>query len=467
MGNKRFVTIENRIFNGNEGRTTVTGGVGWFTRTLHTVGSAKLKNINLVTDGYIKPAGSPETDLPNAYTIDEIYVEVVGKTPVQILWGGAASKTINPGDSNITSDQRLANELNSALSLLPIGTEFWVKAIGTVPTVAAATRMPTCVRNIADATGTRFGWYNPANTTIVNGPSVAGDFTWTGTAPDLRTSGWAPQIIGEFEDGKDAVVTFASGDSITQGLQDATPKRTGRGWYQYVLYGDGSNSESTGIRAGYNAGVSGDTAASQKGMTKTMSKMQWCTDIFSLCGTNDIGQAGGGNTAAQVHADRLAIATSLKAQYVGTRTPKVIFCELQPQSTSGNPTKTINSAPNTGWGVGEKSDQTNALAIAAVGSGVDYYAATPSIRQSTDKLTAENFTWKYTGGTNAFDTTYTPDGQHPGNVGVVAWAADVNPVYRQIQGGTVVVSASGKIGGRGVSIKGMAKKTISKKAVTG
>ena len=438
MANERFVTIENRIFNANEGRTTITGGVGWMTRTLHTIGSGNVKDIFLILDGYTKPAGTAETNLPNAFTITECYVEIVGEAPVQVLFGGSPTFTVNPGDSNIESDLVTAAQMKPGSTRLTIGTEFWVKTIGTVPTVDAATRMPTSVRNKLDATGTKFGWYSSANTTIVNGPSVAGAFTWTGTTPDDRNAGWTPMIGGHFEDGTDPVVMLFDGDSITQGLQDNTVKRTGRGWPQYVLYGDGTTSPSTGIRAGVNLGVSGDSFATRKTATKMISKAKYCTDITVATGTNDIAIAGTGNPVT-IHADRLALKASYVAAVTNTnRAPKTMFIQLQPQSTAGSPTKIVNSAPNTGWGVGEKSAQFNALGLAEVGVNVTYFAQTPSIRQSPNNTLVEHYLWPFTGGTNIFDTTYTPDGQHPGNDGVVAWANDVNPVYRQIQGGSPV-----------------------------
>ncbi len=444
MANERFVTIENRIFNTTETRTTVTGGQGWFTRTLHTIGSGNVDDICLLIDGYIKST-SPESNPANGFTITSISVEIVGQPTVPITFGGNRSYTVTPGEYNTLSDYVTANQMKSIIAKLPIGQEFWVKALGTVPGVGAGFVVPTCVRNPNDASGTQFGWYNPANTTIVNGVDVAGVFTWTGTAADMRNAGWAPLIIGHFSDNNDPVVMYCSGDSIPQGLQDNTGKRTGRGWYQYMLYGDGTSSPTTGIRAGYNAAVSGDTASSQAGATKTISKMQFCTDIIPAAGTNDISMNGSGNPAT-VHAQRMLLATNCKAVVAGrARAPKVMLIELHPQSTTGSPTKVVNSAPNTGWGVGETSAQTNALAIAAVGSTVDYFAYTPSIRQSIVNTDIEYYLWKYTT-PPAFATSMTPDGQHPGNVGVVAWSADVNPVYRQIQGGTFSVGGGNSNG---------------------
>lgn len=437
MANERFVTIENRIFNATETRTTITGGNGWFSRTLHTIGSGNVDDICVLIDGYIKST-SPESNPANGFTITSLSFEIVGYPTVPITFGGNRSYTVTPGEYNTLSDFVTANQMKSIITKLPIGQEFWVKALGTVPGVGASFIIPTCVRNPNDASGTQFGWYNPANTTIVNGVDVPGVFTWTGTNADMRNAGWAPLIIGHFSDGDDPVVTYCSGDSIPQGLQDNTPKRTGRGWYQYVLAGDGTSSPATGIRAGYNASVSGDSAGSQSGATKTISKMQFCTDIIAAPGTNDISMNGSGSPTG-VHASRIAIINNCKAVVPGRkRPPKSMLIELHPQSTTGSPTKVINSAPNTGWGIGETSAQVNELAIAAVGTTVDYFAYTPSIRQSTNNTEIEYYLWKYTT-PPAFATSMTPDGQHPGNAGVVAWFNDVNPVFRQIQGGSFSV----------------------------
>lgn len=428
MANERFVTIENRIFNAHEGRTTVTGGTGWFSRTLHTIGSGNVKDIFVILDHWIKSAGSSETNLANPFTIDKITFEIVGQPLKNITFGGNRQFTVTSGLCNHESDISTASELKSTVSLLPIGQEIWVKAQGNVSGIGSTYTIPSCVRSSADASGTQFGWYNSANTTIVNDADVAGAFTWTGTTPDLRSSGWAPQIGGHFEDGTDPVVMFFDGDSITQGLQDNTGKRTGRGWPQYVLYGDGTSSPSTGIRAGFNAGVSGDSFSTRKTATKMHSKCKYCTDISVATGTNDVSINGSGNPTS-IHADKLALKNLLVAAIANTRAPKTMFIQLQPQSTSGSPTKAINSAPNTGWGVDEKSAQLNALAAAEVGTNVTYYIQTPSIRISPDPQSVDHYLWK--------DLTYTPDGQHPGNVGVVAWAADVNPTYRLIEGSSV------------------------------
>lgn len=447
----RFITVENRVHNTVESRGGVTnpggtGTLGWAVNFVNVVGSAPVATINALIDTVYKSAGSPHTTLANSIIVNSMTLYITGETPVPVKLSNAASFTLSPGLINQQLDTITANQLKASLSELPIGTEFWCKAEGTLPTTTSV--MMSCVRHKDDASGTQFAYFNTANTQIVNGTNVAGPFTFTGigatpvAGPDLRNNGWAPSFIGTFNApvNTDPVVLYADGDSLVQGLQDSVARRTGRGYVQQILMGDGSTSASTGLRAGWNGGVSGDTINSRKNNTYLLSKMQFCTDVLIEAGTNDIAQAGTGNPTT-IHADRMTLKANLLAQATGPRVPKFFMHQLQPQSTSGNPTKSINSAPNTGWGLGEKSAQLNALAAQEVTNGNLYgYALTPSVRQSADPANALHYLWPYkdpaTSPTNVFDTAATPDGQHYGNTGSPLAAADISPLYRSISSAT-------------------------------
>ncbi len=428
----RVTTVENRVFNTFENRAAAvgvaSGTVNWFVHTLHVIGSGSVKDVTCLIDGYYKQAGQAETNLPAGMVITKMHLQVVGEAPVPLLIGVSRSYTITPGESNTEGTLLTAAQMKAAVTLLPIGTKFWFKAEGTILFNGS---IPSSVRHKDDAVGTQFGWYNPANTTIVNGVDVAGPFTWTGTNADLRNNGWSPMFVGHYQDGTDPVNFLFVGDSNTQGLQDNGANETGRGWPQNVLTGDATSSPSTGYRSGINLGISGDSGVSLTGATKLLSKQKYCTDNSVNTGANDLGQAGVGSVTT-THNARVSIKNTLAANAVGSRPPKTIVLQFHPQSTSGNPTKTINSAPNTEWGVGEKAAQVNALAAAAVGTDFYAYATTPSIRQNTDNTNIDHYRWKFTGGTNVYDTTYTPDGQHASNIGVLAIKADVNPVFRSI-----------------------------------
>lgn len=429
----RYITIENRIANSTSGRTTSTGGIGWFTRTMHIIGGGNVKDVFSILDGWSKGAGSIESNLANAFNITKMTFEIVGEPVVPVTFGGSRSFTVQPGALNVESDFVSAATMKSTLSLLPIGTEFWVKTIGTMGGVGATFVLPTNVRVASDVPGTQFGWYNPANTTIVNDPDVAGVFTWTGTAPEQLTSGWSPMIGGHFEDDTHPVVMAFDGDSHTQGLQDAVASKYGRGTPQYILKGDGSNSPITGLRSGVNLGVSGDSSSTRLSSPKLIAKAKYATDVYTHIGSNDLGLGGGGNVTT-LHNNRMEMLSRMKAAVtsVWKRTPKAMVIEYQPAAGLTNPTKTINSAPNTNWGVGGKSWQLTLLGQAD--SNIDYFVMTPSFRQSLDSTQVEYFLWKYNPASvgNVYDTLMTPDGQHAGNAGVLLWAGDINPTYRQI-----------------------------------
>lgn len=455
----RVVSIENRVFNTFDNRAAAlsitSGTVGWIVHTLNTIGSGSVKNLTCVIDGFYKQAGQNEANLPAGMIINKMHLQIVGEPTVPLTMGGSRSYTVTPGEVNTQGDLITAAQLKSILSMLPIGTEFWFKADGTIPWNGA---LPSSVRHKDDVAGTQFGWYNPANTTLVNGVDVGGPFTWTGTTPDFRNNGWCPwQFVGNYEDGTDPVTEMFVGDSNTQGLQDNTAKRTGRGWPQYLLFGDGTSSPSTGIRSGSNMGISGDSGVSLSTATKIHSKAKYHTDYWVNTGANDLGKAGVGSVTT-THNARMTIKNALIAAWVGSRTPKVIFPQFHPQSTVDSPTKTINSAPNTEWGPGGKASQVNALAAAAVLAGDIYgYAQSPSIRNGNDINDTEYYLW-LKNAPPAIGTLLSPDGQHAGNDGVVLIAQDFTPLYRSIT--SVTNQNFSYVGVGGISMSGAATASL-------
>lgn len=416
----RVASIESRGHNAFETRG-VTNIIG---RRASITGSGELTDVSLMMQGWIESSGSGYTALGNAYTISEMSLCISGNTPVIVTWGGLPTKTVNPGDTEVISDTITATALMGTATI-PRGTTIWCKYIVTLPSGAGV--MMSTPATVADFANSQYSFYDPIATTITSTAAVDGIYTFTGTAPQARANGFAPQLLGHYKFG-DPKTLMAIGDSIQQGVGDATAKTTGRGWVQNLMVDAGAV---TNPYSCLNMAVSGDTAAHFKANVKLLALTKYARIGFESTGTNDLGSAGAG-VVATILSDKQAIWTAMKATSIGAAMP-ILVTYIQPQSTTINPVKTLNSAPNTNWGVGEKSRQINDGLITALGSSNIQYLVDPvQVRQSSDNTQVEYFLWKYNGGTNVYDTLMTTDGTHPTNAGVLLWDASLRTTWDSI-----------------------------------
>ena len=372
----RVVTTENRVFASAESRTKLNSA----SHRRHVIGSGACAGFKVDTRGWFETPATGYTAVGNAYTISELWVYLEGgSTAVQVTWAGATSKTINPGDTEILSDTLLPSAFS--LSSFPVGQAFWTKAILTVPTTAGA--IPYTPVAVGAINNSQAWFYDPAVTTL-SSAGATGVFTSTGTAPEQRSNGWCPMIIGFFVSG-DPQTFFGVGDSIMQNIGDgATIGGAGLGvgaygWFQRLMVD--ANGSSNPI-ASMNMAISGDGSANYLANVKLLAYQKYCKYGIDALLTNDVSS----RTAAQLLATDQPIANALRANGA----TKVIRTRLVTRYTDAT-----QAALNADYGVGSKVSTLNDSFAANIDTSPTPAAGTYaavwdplSIRQGTDSTQA-------------------------------------------------------------------------------
>lgn len=413
----RGVVAQNRTYYTEESRTKLC------TADLRgvIVGSGAIKDFAPMVHGWYESYISNMTNCSGAYTINEMSVYSGANTPVAVTWSGATSKVINPGDTEIIADMITAAQLlGGGASEIPQGTTIWIKFRITLASTASGA---LCTGDlVSDFPGSQHAFYDPAATTLTNTSATQGAWTATGTALETgRPAGMVPQIVGHFVNG-DPATFMAIGDSIlASSNHDEVSKTTGRGWFANLMVKADSS-----VIASMNTSVANDFIEKVYLNTKLHALSKYNRYVIDEIGTNSIAQQGTGNPAVLINYSKTMWA-NLKSNSAGGAC-KIIRTLLTPRSETSGPSKVMNSAPNTGWGVGEKAAQMHALwATALAGGFIDYLIASSSVRGGTDPSAVEY--WLWAGGTG---TNLTTDGLHMKNAGVVAHVTDYRPLINSL-----------------------------------
>lgn len=362
----RTVVVENRVFNSYESRPGLSACL---VRWGHTIGSGDVASLQLMTHGWVELSSAGYTALGNTYTIEEISVEANGVV-VPVTFGGARSKIINPGDTEVMTDTLLPSAFG--LTSFVRGATVWTKARLSVPTTSSV--LPNIARSTAGRTGQQVNWYDPT-VTFPSSTDVTGVYTATGTsmAGGARLTAWCPMVVGKFVSG-DPKTIIAFGDSITQGVGDSRTPVNGTGWFHRML------TDADGVSnpyAGMNCAVSGDVASNQKLNTKMLALSKYARFGVDALGTNDIGLSGTGNTTT-IRANLQVVWDAMRAQGV----EKVLRTHFLPRTNSAADNTSLS-----GWGVGENVAQFHTTLAGDVGTTTgkfDIFLETLGIRQGTD-----------------------------------------------------------------------------------
>lgn len=418
----RSVVAQNRTYYKEESRTKT--GVVDLRGVI--VGSGAIKDFAPMFHGWYESFSTGLTNCSAAYTINEMSVYSGANTPVAVTWGGLTSKVINPGDTEIIADLITpAQLLGVGVTQIPQGTVIWYKFRYTLANTSAGA---LCTADlVADFPGSQHAFYDPGVTTITNTSATQGAWTATGTALETtRPEGMVPQTVGHYVNG-DPATFLAVGDSIIAAAnQDEVAKTTGRCWFNNLMVQpDGS------VLSAMNCAVANDFTVRFSTNTKIHALAKYCRFGVVEPGTNDLAQQGTGNVTT-IHNAEKVLWSAMKSNSIGGGMI-LIRTYLLPRSESAGPPKTINSAPNTQWGVGEKAAQLHALYAQDVIDGlIDYFWLAQSVRQGSDPSQVEFWLWKYNGGANVFDTIMTTDGIHTKNAGVLAIVSDYRPLLSQL-----------------------------------
>lgn len=313
---------------------------------------------------------------------------------MQVTFSAAASKTINPGDTDIQSDPILPSAFG--LSKFTKGDLYWYRDDRSV--ALTTDRFPT-----SNPGYTSYG-SGAVGLKLADGAVVAPS---NGYGTMTFTSGWAnyanpymPIILGRALSG-DTRSVIAAGDSIVSGQGDVTADGL-VGSFTRALFDTDRVSNPV---AGINFGIAGVTAGVWNNGTgdKLRAYLKYCTHCYEAFGTNDWISSPGSTTAAAIAASRV-IWDACAAVGTDVLRPKLI------PRTTGN----ITTALNAEWASGGRARAFNVA--------LDTESGITLITRNALRAGA-------TEGTDAFyqwgSATYTTDFTHPIPAGVLLDAADL------------------------------------------
>lgn len=231
---------------------------------------------------------------------------------------------------------------------------FWLHVIGSVPTGG---RIPV-------GTPTTFSgakYINYATESAAGQPDVGGTITGSSS----RTDGLPVIFLGRYT-GPGHLAVIGVGDSIMHGSGDPanpTPVITGYGFFnRAALDANGANTIAT-----FNLTRHGQTASAWMSPGKQQRQrafFKFANVVAEEYGTNDLGQAGGGDPAT-ILSNVEGIWTAARAEGV----QKIVRTLLMPRTNAASAWGTNGQIPLAEWGVGGKRDTINAGLIAARNAG--------------------------------------------------------------------------------------------------
>jgi lysophospholipase L1-like esterase len=396
----RVASIQNRIPTTKASRTLPDCAIRW----PHYLGADHsalvVSNLN-----WYQNAGEILTG--NGFTIVSATIENDGGTlSAPLTFGGSRSKVIADGDTDIQSDPLGPSAFG--LSKFSRSERWWVKAH--IRLASAAHSLPMSDQRFrTSVTGSQVSWFDPAATTPSN-IDTAGQWTFTGTAPDQQTIGYCPILLG---------YPLADGPSF-MGLGNSIFAGSGDSAVTFQQFGGGSFQRSMRDSAGANplpalnfARTGATTAHFLGANTRWLPYRRYAKYAIEELGTNDIG-SGGTGVVATIQANLQSIWTLLREG--GVR--KIVRTKYLPRTTSTDSwATTANQTPATGWATGAKSSTLNDWFDARLAAGeIDAVVAMAAARDVTlpDRWPA-NGTANYA----------TADGLHPSSTFHEFMAVDV------------------------------------------
>lgn len=355
----QVVTTQNRVMSSAETRT---GKTRVFFRWPVVFACDVTSVIFSFNNWYSSNAG--EVAVANAFAIESCALEI-GATVTPMTFSGGRSKTLNSGDSDVKTDE--------VPLVVARGTSGWVRGIASIS--ASGQLVPFCARATSDVAGSQAAWYDPAVTTASSVDAV-GEFTTTGTAPELRTTTLCPIVLGRPV--ANTVAVLAVGDSIGEGAGDSSAAGIhGKGFVQRAMHDVSGDNPIPCINFSRTGNDAPDVLG---GNTRWRDFIKYANTAIEEYGTNDLGATGSG-TVTTIQSNISTLWDLLRANGITT----IIRTELMPRtsSTSGDWLSEADQTVNTNWGAGEKSEQMNAWFAAQLGSGVEHVVSMAGVRDQT------------------------------------------------------------------------------------
>lgn len=264
-----------------------------------------------------------------------------GVTVVPLTVAGRTGWSLPDGANDVQNDPVPAGACG--LKQFPPGAIVWTK------TVAASVDagVPVSTVDADDVAGSQSIGYVGSTTTVAN-TTGAGPFVASGAAPKQRRYGLRPVMLGTLKSPGKAVAVF--GDSITELISDQRRSVWGRAWFQRAMEIDGLPS--------LNFAVAGSSSTLGSTNARLSAYLRYANRGVIFYCTNDFG-TGGNGVGAPTCANRLR---RRKTQMNAAGIAIVGAGMLLPRAWSANEFEAAADQTNfTGWGVGQSSEQLNAM----------------------------------------------------------------------------------------------------------
>ena len=341
----------------------------------------------------------------SGYTIQECYLENEAETlSVQVLFGGAATRVVAAGDTDINSDPIYPSAFS--LGSFALGSKWWIRARISVASNGDTLPLSMPYNQFVPRGGTFPSWlgwaYDPAVNTTTGAISGTGTISLgTGVGDDTH----CPTIVllGRFVSG-DPMTWTCLGDSTADASTDTLTGNGYAGQFSRALINDAFNG---GYGAGIGMAASGAKAQMWTGgsnVTKATAYWKYTKGAVESFGANhfNIG-AGAGDSLVTIQGVVQSLWTMLRAQGI----TEILRLTVRSRTTSTDLWATLaNQTPiSADYDTGGLAEQFNTWLSTQI-SGTAISAVLPL---TTSRHPSDDWSWPVTGAANYA----TPDGIHP------------------------------------------------------
>jgi lysophospholipase L1-like esterase len=367
-----------------------------------------VKTLATLMQGWVfKQYANGYHNLPNAFTVEKMWIECPNGNIILVTWAGGRTKLVSPGDNDIVSDEILPTAAGYTTEF-PAGTyiiktEISFTSGGSIPFVQNS-------HNVVSHT------YVGASTTLT--ADTAGPLVYTGTAPSSPGNvGFKPILLGR--QSTERACFIGLGDSISDGAVDGgTNSIYGIGFMQRAMGNNGTNA--VPCLGFYSHGVRTWLYKQEEdaNIGKWVTLLKYANHAVVELSTNDIGVYA----SNILEADMKEVWNILRAAQIEsiTQVPVLAFTSSTDNwATSGNQTAAAN------WGAATSRRSTfNAMLTTELAlETIDYIVNTSTVLDSTD-------TWKWK--TNGSAKFVNDDDVHPNTNGHALLATALRAVINEI-----------------------------------
>lgn len=381
------------------------------------IGSADLSQLVLSSYGFYLGA-SNATVLPNAFSWVALTIEKDSNGALcDVTHGGIATKTVNPGDTDIQSDAILPANFSTPMTKFTFGDKYWIRGEYSVP--AAGNSAPNGVLNFSFPTSISVK-IDPATTTV--GPVHGTGNMAQGNGVGFNNP-YVPIILGRQVSG-DARTIMLAGDSLVYGQGDTATVLVTGGAQRALFDSDGVSNPIGGIKIAVQGTTASYWAATNNALLTPY--LSYGKYLYEEYGTNEYTSSPGNSAAVSMAKSKViwdrftAITGNTPAQILKPKiTPRVT-------TTDAYATTANQSFLNAAWAAAGNARLFNDEIDTRLSLGqIGYMLPLTSLRMSTDK-TQDDFYHYLNNGTANYATA---DGTHPTVAGYVLEAAEIRTTF--------------------------------------